>query len=57
MVARAHIAFLIPGTYDLTVESPGFVMLKKTDQIVSIDVSVRTDFKLQVGSETTSISV
>jgi hypothetical protein len=51
------IAFLVPGTYDLTVASPGFVVLKKTGQIVSIDASVRTDFKLQVGSEATSISV
>src|SRR5258708_1445054 len=51
------ITFIAPGTYDITADSPGFVVLKKTGQIVPIDASVRTDFKLQVGSETTSISV
>ena len=51
------IAFIAPGTYDIAVNSPGFVELKKTGQIVPIDASVRTDFKLQVGSDTTSISV
>jgi len=51
------IAFIVPGTYDVTVDSPGFVVLKKTGQVVSINASVRTDFKLQVGSDTTSISV
>lgn len=51
------IAFIVSGTYDVAVASPGFVVLKKTGQIVSIDASVRTDFKLKVGSDSTFISV
>src|SRR5579859_4028212 len=35
------IAFIVPGTYDVTVDSPGFVVLKKTGQVVSINASVR----------------
>ena len=51
------IGFIVPGTYDVSVDSPGFVAIKKTGQTVEVDAVVRTDFKLQVGSDTTSISV
>ena len=51
------ITFIAPGTYDLTVDAPGFAALTKTGQIVSIDEAARTDFKLQVGSATTSVVV
>jgi Carboxypeptidase regulatory-like domain len=51
------IKFILPGTYDITVEETGFSVLKKTGQIVAIDEARRTDFKLQIGSETTSVSV
>ena len=51
------ITFIAPGTYDITVEQSGFAKLIKTGSIVPVDQMVRTDFKLQVGSETTSVTV
>ena len=45
------ITFIAPGTYDITVAQSGFKELTKTGEIVPIDQMVRTDFKLQVGSE------
>jgi hypothetical protein len=51
------ITFILPGTYDLTVEEAGFATLTKTGQILPIDQMARTDFKLQVGSATTSVTV
>jgi hypothetical protein len=51
------ITFIVPGTYDITVEQPGFAKLTKTGQIVPIDQTARTDFKLQVGSESTLVTV
>ncbi|WP_263358505.1 TonB-dependent receptor [Acidicapsa ligni] len=51
------ITFIAPGTYDITVEESGFASLTQTGKIVPIDQAVRTDFKLQVGSTSTSIVV
>ena len=51
------ITFIAPGTYDITVERTGFAQLKKTGEIVPIDQMARTDFKLQVGSESQSVTV
>jgi hypothetical protein len=51
------ITFIAPGTYDITVAQAGFSELTKTGEIVPIDQMVRTDFKLQVGSETTLVTV
>jgi hypothetical protein len=51
------ITFIAPGTYDITVAQSGFAELTKTGEIVPIDQTVRTDFKLQVGSETTLVTV
>ena len=51
------ISFIPPGSYDLTIEASGFAILTKTGRAVSIDASARTDFRLQVGSTSTSISV
>src|SRR5580698_1731813 len=51
------ITFIAPGTYDISVEQSGFTKLTKTGRIVVIDQAVRTDFNLQVGSATTSVTV
>jgi hypothetical protein len=51
------ITFIAPGNYDITVEESGFSILTKTGKIVPIDQAVRTDFKLQVGSASTSVVV
>jgi len=51
------IQFIVPGTYDVTVEQAGFTKLTKTGRIVTINQAVRTDFNLQVGSTTTSVTV
>ncbi len=51
------IAFIVPGTYDVTVEQAGFTTLTKTGRIVTINQALRTDFNLQVGATTTSVTV
>jgi hypothetical protein len=51
------ITFIVPGTYDITVEQSGFGKLTKTGRIVVIDQAQRTDFKLAVGSTATSVTV
>ncbi len=51
------ISFITPGTYDVTVEQTGFTKLTKTGRIVTINLALRTDFNLQVGSTTTSVTV
>ena len=51
------ITFILPGTYDITVEEAGFKKLTKTGVIVPVDEAVRTDFSLPVGSADTSITV
>ena len=51
------ITFIVPGIYDITVEQAGFTTLTKTGQILPVDQMARTDFKLQVGSASTSVTV
>ena len=51
------ITFIAPGTYDITVEQSGFTKLMKTGRIVVIDQAQRTDFKLAVGSASTSVTI
>lgn len=51
------ITFIVPGTYDVTVEQSGFTTLTKTGRIVTINAALRTDFKLEVGATTTSVTV
>lgn len=51
------ITFIVPGTYDVTVEQAGFTKLTKTGRTVAINEALRTDFKLEVGSTTTSVTV
>ena len=51
------ITFILPGTYDITIEEQGFKKVTKTGVVVPVDQAVRTDFSLTVGSMDTSITV
>ena len=51
------IPFVNPGTYDVTVEMPGFQKTTVSGVIVTINLAVRADAKLSVGSENTSVSI
>lgn len=51
------ITFILPGTYDITVEDKGFAKIEKTGVEVTIDVAARTDFDLTVGSDTTTVTI
>ena len=51
------IAFLLPGTYDITVERQGFEKVTKHSVVVPVDRAVRTDFTLPVGSTETTVTV
>jgi len=48
---------VLPGTYDITVEQAGFQKTIATGVILTLNLSVRTDFALRVGSQTTEVSV
>src|SRR5260221_13086538 len=49
--------FIPVGVYNVTVEQPGFQKVTKTGILVSINQSVRTDFKLSVGTVSQSVTV
>jgi hypothetical protein len=49
--------FVPVGTYNITVEQSGFQKLTKTGIQVSINRTVRTDFRLEVGAMTQSVTV
>jgi hypothetical protein len=51
------IPFVNPGTYDITVETPGFAKTNKTGVVVSLNLAVRTDVVVAVGSANTEVSV
>ncbi|WP_245781763.1 TonB-dependent receptor [Granulicella pectinivorans] len=51
------IPYILPGTYDITVEKTGFQKTVTKGVIVSINVAVRTDAALKVGSESTELTV
>lgn len=51
------IPFVAPGTYDVSVEQKGFKKITTSGVIVQLNMAVRTDFALNVGSETTEITV
>jgi hypothetical protein len=51
------IPFVNPGTYDITFEMSGFKKVTATGVIVTINLAVRTDVSLTVGSETMIVSV
>ncbi len=51
------IPFIKPGTYDLTVEQTGFKKVTTVGIPVATDVSVRTDFNLNIGSVAEEVTV
>jgi hypothetical protein len=51
------IQFIQPGTYDLTVDGSGFKTEKITGVPVPIDIAVRSDFGLKVGSAVETVSI
>lgn len=51
------IPFVAPGTYNVTVQAPGFQKSTTNGVIVTINIAVRSDFTLTVGSATTEINV
>jgi hypothetical protein len=51
------IAFLVPGTYDITVEEKGFKKITKTGVVLPVDLAVRTDFSLPIGSTEIDVTV
>src|SRR4051812_17976834 len=52
-----RVEFVKVGTYDVSVEYPGFKTMKHTGSIVSINQIVRNDFSLSPGSVQESITV
>ncbi|MFZ0594802.1 MAG: carboxypeptidase regulatory-like domain-containing protein [Bryobacteraceae bacterium] len=48
---------LIPGTYKVTIEAPGFQKVVSNDIIVVVDQSARYDASLQVGQATQEVEV
>lgn len=51
------ISFIKPGTYDITAELSGFKKINTVGVPVSIDMAVRTDFDLKVGSVSEEVTV
>ncbi len=51
------IDFVRVGTYNITVEQPGFQKITKTGIQVDINQAIRTDFKLAVGGVSQAITV
>ncbi|MCC6341935.1 MAG: TonB-dependent receptor [Bryobacterales bacterium] len=51
------IDFVRVGTYSITVDQPGFQKVTKTGIRVTINQTVRTDFRLEVGSVSQSVTV
>ncbi len=51
------ITYILPGTYDVTVEQSGFSKEVTTGIIVANDISVRTDFTLKAGGVTDVVTV
>src|SRR5260370_6128336 len=51
------IPFVNPGTYDVTVAMSGFKKVTATGVVVTVNLAVRTDITLSVGSDSTEVSV
>ena len=51
------IPFVAPGTYNVTVEKSGFQKITTSGVAVQLNMAVRTDFSLSVGTDTTEITV
>lgn len=51
------INFILPGTYDITVEEHGFQKMTQTGVVVAMNRAARTDFTTSVGSDDTTVTV
>jgi hypothetical protein len=51
------IPFVSPGSYDVTVNTPGFLQVKATGVTVTLNLAVRTDVTLSVGSATETVTI
>ena len=51
------VPFLIPGTYRVTVEQPGFKKAEQRDIVVTVNAQMRVDFTLSVGNVTETVEV
>ncbi len=51
------IPFVIPGNYDIVVEAPGFKKVTSTGVVVTLNLAVRTDVALTVGSSGEAVTV
>ena len=51
------IPFVIPGTYDVTAELPGFRTVTSTGVVVTLNLAVRADLSLPVGATTEAVTV
>ncbi len=50
-------SYLLPGTYELTVEHPGFETLVRKDIHLEVQETVRLDLALQLGATTQQVTV
>jgi hypothetical protein len=51
------VPFLVPGTYRVTVEMPGFKRAEQSGIILTVDQRARADITLQIGNVTETIEV
>jgi len=51
------IPFVLPGTYDVVVDTPGFRKVTEAGVIVTLNLAVRTDVVLTVGSTNDAVTV
>jgi hypothetical protein len=52
-----NVPFLIPGTYTVSVEMPGFKRSVSSNVVLDIDQKARVDFDLQTGGATETVQV
>src|SRR5665811_2301953 len=52
-----NVPFLIPGTYTVSVEMPGFKRSVSSNVVLDIDQKARVDFDLQAGGATETVQV
>ncbi len=51
------VPYLIPGTYEVTVEKEGFKKNSQTGIVLQVDQKLRVDFTLEIGEITESVTV
>jgi len=51
------IPYVLPGTYDVTIDTPGFRKVVTRGVIATVNLAVRTDATFTVGSENTEVTI